>query len=74
MKSNLPVANVLSNAYKERSIEEVKNKVWNHITVDPRLSRPRLSSTSIIWHHFRVNLLIDFAVLLIALISSHVLF
>ena len=31
MKSNLPVANVLSTAYKERSIEEVKNKVWNHI-------------------------------------------
>ena len=31
-------------------------------TVDPRLSGPRLSSTSIIRHHFRVNLLIDFAV------------
>ena len=30
-------------------------------TVDPRLSGPRLSSTSIILHHFRVNLLIDFA-------------
>ena len=44
------------------------------ITVDPRLSGPRLSGTSIIGHHFRVNLLIDFAVLLIALISSHVYF
>ena len=40
----------------------------------PRLSGPRLSGTLIIWHHFRVNLLIDFAVLLIALISSHVYF
>ena len=45
-----------------------------YYTVDPRLSGPRLSSTSIIRHHFRVNLLIDFAVLLIALIGSHVYF
>ena len=37
-------------------------------------SRPSIIRTSVIRHHFRVNSLIDFAVLLIALISSHVYF
>ena len=31
----------------------------------PSIIRTSIIGTSIIWHHFRVNLLIDFAVLLI---------